>query len=54
MSIPHNSTDRFAAALADIDRLRPAEELAVYEQILEQLTDMLNTPEEPTPGEALA
>lgn len=40
------------AALADIGQLRPAEERAAYEQVLAQLTDLLNTPDESGPGMA--
>lgn len=36
--------------LESVDQLRPAEELASYEQVLAQLTELLNAPEEQGPG----
>jgi len=40
------------AALQGVDELLPAEELAVYEQVLADLTELLNAPEEHGPGDA--
>lgn len=37
-------------ALDGVDQLRPVEELAVYEQVLAQLTEFLNAPEDHGPG----
>lgn len=37
------------SALDNVDELRPAEELAVYEDVLAQLTELLNAPEEHGP-----
>jgi len=43
-------TEQVQAALADVAQLRPAEELAAYEQVLDQLTALLNAPDEHGPG----
>lgn len=41
---------RLQAALEDVEKLRPAEELATYEQVLVELTELLNAPDEQGPG----
>ena len=51
MSESHEVATQLTAALDNIDQLRPAEELAVYEQVLTQLTDLLNAPDERAPGD---
>ncbi|NWN88951.1 MAG: hypothetical protein HLX51_10525 [Micrococcaceae bacterium] len=33
-----------------VDQLRPADELAAYEQVLTELTELLNAPETQGPG----
>jgi hypothetical protein len=51
MTDAHNVADQVQDALAHVDELRPAEELALYEEVLTQLTDLLNAPEETAPGD---
>lgn len=50
MSEPHDLVSQVQSALDDVDQLRPTEELAVYEQVLSQLTALLNAPEDHGPG----
>lgn len=50
MTQPEYQTAAILSHLEDIDQLRPAEELTTYEQVLEQLTELLNAPEEHGPG----
>lgn len=50
MADSHTVDHQVQDALANVDELRPAEELARYEQVLTRLTDLLNTPEETSPG----
>lgn len=38
------------AFLENVEELRPAEELATYEQVLAELTELLNAPDEHGPG----
>lgn len=52
MSESNDVATQLQAALDNVDHLLPAEELAVYEQVLAQLTDLLNAPEEHAPGDA--
>ncbi|WP_161485787.1 hypothetical protein [Enteractinococcus helveticum] len=40
-----------AAQLADVHELSPADELATYERVLTELTELLNAPEEHGPGD---
>ena len=51
MAESHDVAAQLTAALDNIDQLRPAEELAVYKQVLAQLSDLLNAPEEQAPGD---
>ena len=39
-----------AEQLADVHELSPADELATYERVLTELTELLNAPEELGPG----
>lgn len=43
--------DQILARLDDVDSLRPNDELAAYEGVLEDLTELLNAPDEYGPGE---
>lgn len=42
MTEPERQTSKILAHLEGIDELRPAEELQTYENVLSQLTEMLN------------
>ena len=46
----HDLVTQVHSALDDVDQLRPTEEIAVYEQVLSQLTELLNAPEDHGPG----
>lgn len=46
MAEEYKVTEQVQAALADVTRLSPAKELASYEQVLHQLTELLNAPDE--------
>lgn len=50
MTEPRNRTAEILAQLEHVDQQRPAEELAIYEYVLAQLTELLNAPEEHGPG----
>lgn len=50
MTEPEDQTAEILAHLEGIDQLRPADELATYEHVLEQLNEMLNAPEDHGPG----
>lgn len=50
MTESENVAQHLRAALENVADLRPAEELAVYEQVLGELTDLLNAPDEHGPG----
>ncbi|GAA2029795.1 hypothetical protein GCM10009720_07080 [Yaniella flava] len=45
-----NLTGDILAKLDGVDQLRPADELAAYEQVLTELTELLNAPETQGPG----
>lgn len=44
-------TDQILARLNAVAELRPVDELAVYDSVLEDLTELLNAPDEYGPGE---
>ncbi|NLZ97751.1 MAG: hypothetical protein GX920_02865 [Micrococcus sp.] len=50
MTEPRYRTAEILAQLEHVDQQRPAEELATYEHVLAQLTELLNAPEEHGPG----
>lgn len=50
MSDSETVAQRLETALKDVDELRPADELAAYEQVLAELTELLNAPDEQGPG----
>lgn len=52
MTEPERQTSAILGHLEQVDQLRPAEELQVYEDVLAQLTELLNAPEDPGPGAA--
>jgi hypothetical protein len=54
MTEQHDVPAQVEAALEHVDELRPAEELAVYEQVLVKLTELLNAPDERGPGNGIA
>lgn len=46
-----NLSAEVAEQLADVHELSPADELATYERLLTELTELLNAPEEHGPGD---
>lgn len=50
MTEPEHRTADILEHLESVAQLRPAEELATYEHVLSQLTELLNAPEEHGPG----
>lgn len=48
---PHLQPTDILGPLEGIDELPPSEELAVYEQVLADLTELLNAPDEHAPGD---
>ena len=45
-----NLTTEIAEQLDGVAELSPADELATYERVLAELTELLNAPEEHVPG----
>lgn len=52
MTEPTDPAVDILATLDGVDELRPAEELATYEHVLAAMTELLNAPEEHSPGAA--
>lgn len=52
MTDSHDIAAQVEAALTDVDDLQTAEELAIYEQVLTQLTELLDALDEHAPGGA--
>lgn len=50
MTEPEYRTAEILEELESVDQLSPAEEIATYEQVLAQLTELMNAPEEQGPG----
>lgn len=50
MTDPETVAQHLQSALDHVSDLRPAEELAAYEQVLAELTELLNAPDEHGPG----
>ncbi len=52
MTDTNKVAEHVRTALSDVAQLRPAEELAAYEQVLALLTELLNDSDDHGPGTA--
>lgn len=50
MTEPQHRTAEILAPLENVDQLTSSDELATYEHVLSDLTELLNAPEEHGPG----